>query len=123
MTIPTEVHQGYIVSENTSILTIPREGNNVLHHFWMSSWTQLIRKHGRYVELEGVKQYKQGNRYSLKKQLKSIVTEFYDSYIIFEGYRDGLVGFWLSVFRSWYVYQSWSSLKRYDNSLKSLAMQ
>ena len=111
------VHGGYKEKQGFTKKYVRRNGTNVLHHYWMSSFAQLLAKHKMYILKEGEAKYKQGVRYSSKKQLKNILTEFYDSFIIFKGYRDGFTGLWLSMFRSWYIYQSWKSLKKFQSRL------
>jgi len=118
-TINLFVHGGYRVINQAVSKEIPRKGSNVLHHFWMSSMNTLLAKHKMYIVKEGAAKYELGVRFSRKKQLKGILTEFYDSFVIYKGYRDGLTGLFLSLFRSWYVFESLSSLKQYEAKINT----
>jgi glycosyltransferase involved in cell wall biosynthesis len=117
------VHGGYSVLNNAGSWEIPRKGTNVLHHYWMSSLKTLLAKHKMYIIKEGAAKYKLGLRFSRKKQIKGILTEFYDSFFIFKGYRDGITGLFLSLFRSWYVFESLNSLKQYEEKINTTPHQ
>lgn len=114
--VPNEVHRGYVIDETIfQIQKIKQERNNVLHHFWMRNYTQLYEKHQRYLKLEGEAKYVAGWRYNRKKQFKHFLTSFYDSFIIYKGWRNGVTGFLLSLFYAWYNFSIWNSLKKYQN--------
>ena len=75
---------------------------NLLHHYWMNSYKIFFRKHMRYLKNEGKDNYNNGIRVSLKKVFTTPFKEFYQSYVIHKGYNDKLVGFFLSLFWSFY---------------------
>jgi hypothetical protein len=86
----------------------------VLHHYWMNSFKVLYQKHLRYLKLEGKAQYDKGRRYTFKRHIKSSISAFYDSYVIYQGWKDGLIGLFLSLFYCWYIFSCWSELRKYQ---------
>jgi glycosyltransferase involved in cell wall biosynthesis len=113
--VPKEVHRGYAFDEQRfRTASVARKGENLLHHYWMSNYSQLLDKHRRYLRQEGEAKYKQGWRYRAGKQYKHFLTAFYDSFIIYQGWRDGATGLGLSLFYAWYNFKIWSSLKQYE---------
>ena len=115
--VPEEVHKGYeVTSLDGQIVPIKREERNVLHHYWMNGWGQLLEKHRRYLLLEGEAKFKAGWRYNRKKQVKQFLTTFNDSFVIYRGWQDGVTGFSLSLFYAWYNFNVWHSLKKYQQT-------
>jgi len=117
--VPVGVHQGYILNEGFENKIISLKANNVLKHYWMNSYKKLYQKHLRHLEVEGKTKYNLGWRYNIKKQYKTFLTSFYDSYIIYKGWRDGFIGLFLSFFFAWYNFQIWSSLKKYQGNIEN----
>lgn len=112
--ISSIVHKGYINKNPDFVnLNIELHSDNVLHHLWMQSYSQLYMKHKRYIEREGIAEYNNGVRYSILSHLKLVLTSFYDSYIIFKGWKDGFTGIFLSMFYSWYRAKAFSALKHF----------
>jgi glycosyltransferase involved in cell wall biosynthesis len=113
--VPGEVHRGYTFDEQRfRKVSVPRKGDNLLHHYWMSNYAQLLEKHRRYLGREGEAKYQLGWRYRATRQYKHFLTAFYDSFIIYQGWRDGLTGLGLSLFYAWYNFKIWGSLKQYE---------
>lgn len=75
---------------------------NVLHHYWMNSWKVFIRKHKRYLINEGIDRYNLGVRTCFKSLLLTPYCEFKKSFWTLKGYKDGVIGFFLSLFWAWY---------------------
>ena len=119
--IPEGVHQGYQLKNSFTTLAIQKGDNKVLHHYWMTDFKKLYEKHKRHLQVEGKTKYEKGWRYNQRKQFKNLLTAFYDSYIIFEGWKDGFIGLYLSLFYAWYNFQIWNSLKKYQKSNESLS--
>jgi glycosyltransferase involved in cell wall biosynthesis len=113
------VHSGYSLKPGCRRFVLPLEGDNVIHHYWMNSVAQLVEKHRRYLLKEGEARYALGLRYSYLKQGCGIFTEFYLNFIQWKGYRDGWVGLFLSAFKSWYTYEAFNSLRRYQRQVDS----
>jgi glycosyltransferase involved in cell wall biosynthesis len=100
------VHYGRKLLPEFEVLEVPYDGkSNVLHHYWMDSLSVFIRKHRRYLKNEGHDQYIAGTRIGKKEALLRPLTAFNQSYFIYKGYKDGAIGFLLSLF--WTCYQSY----------------
>lgn len=106
------VHYGRKLMNGYTSTTIPLNTNetNVLHHYWMNSWKVFIRKHRRYLINEGIDRYNLGTRTSLKQVLLAPYHEFKRSFWTLKGYKDGLLGFFLSAFWAWYQTSAMVSL-------------
>lgn len=76
--------------------------NNVLHHFWMNSYKIFIKKHLRYLKNEGKDNYNLGVRLGKKNLLVIPFKSFSNSFFKLKGYKDGFVGFFLSIFWGYY---------------------
>ena len=97
------VHYGRSLAEGYAELEIPFDGKlNVLHHYWMNSYSIFIKKHFRYLKNEGKNEYKRGRRTSIKIILLSPFKEFYYSLITKKGYKDYFIGIFLSAFWAYY---------------------
>lgn len=96
----TKVHRGRAISSKYVEISLPRHGQNTIHHYWMQSWKQLIAKHRVYLKHEGRSQNKVNVTW--KAIFLKPFREFYISLIMEKGYRDGIRGFALSFFWSWY---------------------
>jgi glycosyltransferase involved in cell wall biosynthesis len=94
-----EIHKGRKIKEGFSDLFIdPVYG--VIHHYWVESLSQLIIKCKGYLEHE--KKVPEKMRRGFFQFLKTPFITFYSSYIVRRGYKDGLLGFNLSIILSWY---------------------
>lgn len=97
------VHYGRKLLPEFNATEILFDGNqNVLHHYWMNSYSVFFKKHCRYLKNEGMDQYNQGIRSGYKKIFLSPFKEFHFSFITTKGYKDGLLGFFLSAFWAFY---------------------
>ncbi|MEG0027736.1 hypothetical protein [Aurantimicrobium sp.] len=101
-TFSERIHQGRQLIPGFNEFRIPHTQDLVVHHYWMKSWSQLINKHKRYLEKEGRTRFDSGERTSLRIIFIHPLKEFYISYIIHSGFRDGVTGLLLSGFWSWY---------------------
>jgi len=110
------VHRGRRIAKGKTI-TIPRKQNNLLHHYWVSSYKQFYEKHKRYIHKEGKVLYEHGNRYRIVSQVKETFTSFKVCFYNFKGYKDGLTGLLLSMFWAWYTYSKWTSLKKFQKKI------
>jgi hypothetical protein len=68
----------------------------------MQGYGSLLEKHLRYLKNEGSSRYNNGLRTSLKKIFLEPLTQFRYSYVTCNGYKDGLIGLFLSFFWAWY---------------------
>lgn len=97
------VHYGRHILPGFKTKTIPFDKKTkVLHHYWMSSYRIFFKKHFRYLKNEATDRYKLGSRQSLKTLPIVPFREFKKSFITKKGFRDGFIGFFLSVFWSFY---------------------
>jgi len=108
------VHTAIAAREGYRTHKIRPAGNNVDHHYWMTDWKQLISKHRRYLEGEGLSMYQAGHRYRFAAKWKATIAAFRESFLTMRGYLDGFTGLLLSVFWAWYVHSKWSALRSYE---------
>jgi glycosyltransferase involved in cell wall biosynthesis len=110
------VHEGRKVKSEYQEISIllNQTHDNLLYHFWMTDYTQLIKKHVRYIHVEGESMYKNGLKYTGLRQIKYTLYAFKYSFFTTQGYKDGLTGLFLSIFWSWYTFMKWNSLKSYQ---------
>jgi hypothetical protein len=98
------IHYGRQLKNGYKNYFIPlnKENSNILHHYWMNSYTVFIKKHQRYLKNEGQDEYDRGRRSSLRKIVLSPFKEFYFSLITKQGYQDYFIGLFLSIFWAYY---------------------
>lgn len=97
-----EVHNGRTLKPGFREFEILYSGSNVIHHYWMNSWSQLFEKHLRYLKLEGQTRYSSSQRTNVFKVIIQPAKAFVYSYFYKHGYKDKLTGFLLSLFWAWY---------------------
>ncbi len=112
------VHRWFDIAEGFETVTIQRDGDNFIRHYWMRSWGQLIEKHRRYIRQEGESRHKAGQRFSWRAALiesrRALTTNLFDH----RGLFGGLTGISLSLFYCWYVFMSHMSLRKYGRGQK-----
>lgn len=96
------VHMGRRIKDGYKPLSIKYTGTNFINHYWMSSYSQLLEKHLRYLKNEGNARVNNGDIVGFKKILITPFKQFLISFILMKGYRDLFVGFFLSLFWAWY---------------------
>ena len=98
------IHYGRKIIKGFRIddVVLNQNQTNVLHHYWMNSYKVFIRKHQRYIKHEGKDEYDRDRRVGLKKIFFAPVNEFYFSLITKKGYKDNLIGWFLSAFWAYY---------------------
>ncbi|WAC41745.1 hypothetical protein [Pedobacter sp. SL55] len=112
------VHQGRALLNGYSKMTISEDNNQHINHYWMQSYSQLINKHNRYLKNEGRAKYESGETTNIKKIIKKPFKIFKQSYFKKEGYKDGFVGLFLSVFAAWYFTSAEMELYKYSRKSK-----
>jgi len=85
-------------------------GFNLLNHFWMDDMRNFIAKHQKYLKDEGNDRYIKGDRISAVGIVYNFFYQFIRCFFITKGYKDGLIGFLLSLFWVWYITNSNISL-------------
>jgi len=108
------VHRGRNLKPGFKLYNIEKEGDNIIHHYWMTSYAQLFEKHRRYIKREGESMYANGYRASFLGLLKAPLSGFKECFFTKKGYKDGLVGFNLSIFWAWYKTSAYLSLRSYE---------
>jgi hypothetical protein len=113
------IHYGRKLAVGFTSIEVPFDGkSNFLHHYWMNSYKDFVRKHFRYLKNEGKDQFNLGRRVSQKEALLKPVTAFKDCYIYKKGYKDGLVGIFLSFFWAFYATRIAFDILRIQNKLE-----
>lgn len=82
--------------------------DNVMHHYWMQSFSVFLKKHFRYLKNEGVDRYNLGVRQSIKLLPLKPFQAFALSFFKKKGYKDGFTGLFLSAF--WAFYETYIAL-------------
>ncbi len=116
--ISSKVHNAIELKETFYTYKIGKERNNVDHHYWVQSYEQMLEKHKRYLKKEGKAKYEKGERFSYLRLLKQTFSSFWECYVTYKGYKDGVLGIFLSGFYAWYIGSSWLSLRKYERNLK-----
>jgi glycosyltransferase involved in cell wall biosynthesis len=114
----SSVHSGRQLKEGYKYKNIELQENNFIYHYWMQSYKMLFEKHNRYLRHEGEARFNLGQRTSMKSIITSPFKFVIECYIYKKGYRDGLVGFFLSIFWSWYQTNALIELYKYTNRKK-----
>jgi len=110
------IHYGRKLSAGFTSITIPfSKKDNVLHHYWMNSYQVFIKKHLRYLKNEAQDQFNMGKKIGLKNAFSMPWKAFKESFFEKKGYKDGWIGFFLSVFWSYYQTRIAIGLLRIQN--------
>lgn len=91
------VHQGVQLREGFRLETLQFDGTNGLHHLWVKGYRDFIRKHVRYVRIEGAARASMGEVVGVRALLKTPFRSFKACFVTQRGYRDGLRGLVLSL--------------------------
>lgn len=116
-----EIHVGRNPVPGFGILDIEGHDNNCIHHYWMQDCKTLYEKHRRYLNNEGEARYNNGARASLLKILYTPFRQFYFSFITKKGYKNYVLGFFLSLFWAWY--QTTAVIRVFKFQQKAAALQ
>ena len=114
------VHHGIQIREGFGCSTIGPGKNeeNVMCHYWVDSYAELIEKHMRYLQEEGESLYLKGKSFSWLCMLFSVPWEIGSSLILYKGIMGGKTGWFLSIFWGWYIIMCWLSLRDYQSHYK-----
>ncbi|HVE80876.1 MAG TPA: glycosyltransferase family 2 protein [Candidatus Dormibacteraeota bacterium] len=116
--INPQVHSEFFtLKPGYEVYEIPKQKGNFLNHYWISDWSSFFDKHRRYLKLEGEARYIRGERFSWLRLLATAPIEFWSCLVGHRGYRDGILGVFLSCFWVWYNFMSLLALRRYQKSL------
>lgn len=112
------VHNGGIVNRGNNMMYLAYSGKNHVHHFWILGVKQLFEKHLRYLKNEGESRYQKGLRVKPSDFFTIFFQQFFNSYVKSRGFKDGFAGIFLSLFRSWYMFNVYWKTWKYQRSLK-----
>lgn len=90
---------------------------NVVAHYWVDSYLELLSKHERYLKLEGKSRYNRGDRYSTWKMFIESLLNLKIGLLDKSGWRGGWDGWFLSFFYALYTARSWLSLRKFELSI------
>ncbi len=108
------VHRFFDPVEGYETVSIKREGDNFIRHYWIDSYNQLFEKHLRYIKQEGESRYNSGERFSWRGTFYMTLCALKNNLIDCRGLRGGLRGVFLSLFYGWYIFMSHLSLRKYE---------
>jgi glycosyltransferase involved in cell wall biosynthesis len=111
VTLGAVVHRRAEPNLGLRIHRIPWQDDQVLHHYWMLNYAQLIEKHLRYIQAEGLKHQAAGQTFSWLTLSYETAHAFAWSLIKKSAWKDGLTGIGLSIFYAWYVASGWLALR------------
>jgi hypothetical protein len=114
-----EVHKGYGLKDGYKKYNIDWDINNFVHHYWMQDSIQFISKHKRYIIGESRTMYSIGKKFSWLKIISTPIKEFYYSYFIKNGIKDGIYGVLLSMFWAWYKTSIIWELRSIEKNVKN----
>jgi glycosyltransferase involved in cell wall biosynthesis len=112
------VHGGCVPREGYEQITIEREGEAYISHYWMQSYRELIRKHWMYIRETGKARYSQGHYSSWKAVIVGTAVQWKHNFIDLNGWRGGWTGIFLSFFWAWYVLMCELSLWHYQRQAR-----
>lgn len=115
------VHTGREILPGYRSLQLEPRDSNLIHHYWMRDLPQLFEKHRRYLRQEGESRYTRGERTTILGVLAEPWRAFHYSFWAKRGYRDGLLGIFLSLFWAWYQTAARIELWRFSRSAVPLA--
>jgi (heptosyl)LPS beta-1,4-glucosyltransferase len=120
---PTKIHQQPEVMGEVFELA-PEEKNAIIHHNYESIDDYILRMM-RYAKIEAHEKIEQKKEFHLKEATKNAISEFVSRYFAGEGYKDGMLGFTLSIlqlFYSFLVYFYYWELRKYSADIEEPAV-
>lgn len=111
----SEIHVDITSIGEQKLMSVPDPDKAFIQHKWMRSSEELFEKHKRYIPKEAKQLAAHGSGYSIARHLKVLVLSFRDYLLSQNGYRDGLIGIYLTYFWVWYKHQIW---KQYSQLTK-----
>ncbi len=96
------VHYGLDPKPGFRIVHIDFDGTNAIRHLWSSGYRDFIRKHVRFIRIEGAARAFTGEITGYRAAVRTPWRSFRVCFIQKQGYRDGFRGFALSVLYALY---------------------
>ena len=101
-------HRMKVLRDGFRVVEVDTGKDLAIDHHWVTGWTDLAWKHGRYLKLEFRGQGKTGERNPLFSASQTAIKQSKKAFAQKHAHRDGLVGVLLGVF--WVLFQSLSVL-------------
>ncbi|MFC2064938.1 glycosyltransferase [Chloroflexota bacterium] len=95
-------------------ITIHYGPDNIIQHYWVESIQQLFSKHWRYIKNAGEARFKNGERFSVKRQFTDSVRSLKKNLFEYNGINDGWRGVFLSLFYTGFIFSCHISLYCYQ---------
>ncbi len=106
----TQVHHNFLnLLREPRLLRLPPE-YHILHYAYPTIEKYLTKTLGMYACLEAEQRHRQGQRFSLRRLLGRPVAVFVRSYLLRQGFRDGLRGLILNVLYAGYHFAIWANV-------------
>ena len=118
VTFGTLVNSPYFLKTGFSQKKIPFKDDNELSHLWVTDIKSFIKKHWKYIKMEGEAQYIKGNQFSFNKLLFDPWRHLKINLINYRGLTDGWRGIFLSFFMAWFAFMNELSLWNYSRKIK-----
>jgi glycosyltransferase involved in cell wall biosynthesis len=99
---PTAVHRRLIRKEGARDAEIPPDGDNAIRHYWVDGYGTFVRRHLRYMRLEGTDRAEGGEITGPRAIAATPLRSFRDSFFRDRGWRDGPRGLALSLLYALY---------------------
>jgi hypothetical protein len=96
------VHEGVHLRPGFRALGIDYDGTNAMHHLWASGYRDFIRKHVRFIKIEGQARALMGEITGYRALFGTPWKSFRECFVNQQGYRDGLRGLILSILYAFY---------------------
>jgi len=115
----TKVHRGYTLHPGYESVALPRKSEDYcIRHYWVDSLWQMLAKHWRYIQMEGISRYQSGERFRWRTWAKESLQSLKRNLLDYGGLRGGGDGIFLSFFHAWYVSMSLLSLGWYQKKVE-----
>lgn len=83
------------------------KAGSIIHFNYLDSW-QFIERLNKYTTIESCQLSEKKEKFKLQYLFTKPFVEFYDRFIRFRGYRDGVIGFLLSSYMAFYRFLTWA---------------
>ncbi len=125
LTWPTTIHQQPTLLSGEAYELPPEEKFAILHHNY-DSIDEYVLRMMKYANIEATEKINQKKEFHLKQAINNAIGEFISRYFAGEGYKDGMLGFTLSIlqlFYSFLVYFYYWEKRKYSADIEEPALQ